>query len=52
MLGEILTLTSRFANTTDPLKFALYGVSYKPFFGLFQLLNVTQYHPELEGIGT
>ncbi|KAG8989502.1 hypothetical protein FRB94_014322 [Tulasnella sp. JGI-2019a] len=50
MLSEILELTNRFADSNDSLKFALYGGSYKPFISLFQLFNVTQYHPELEGI--
>lgn len=52
MLSEIMTVTNRFANTQDPLKFALYGTSYIPFISLFQLLNVTEWHPELQGIGT
>ncbi|KAG8890442.1 hypothetical protein FRB98_008477 [Tulasnella sp. 332] len=50
MLYELLTVMNRFGNPADPLKFGLYGTSYIPFISLFQLLNVTQYHPELEGI--
>lgn len=51
MLNEIMTVTDRFADPSDTLKFALYSASYKPFLSLFHMLNVTQYHPELEGIG-
>lgn len=52
MLSEIMTVMDRFADAQDPLMFAFYGTTYLPFISLFQLLNVTEHHPELQGIGT
>ena len=39
------------ANSTNPLKFMLLGVSYKPFISIFNMTEATLVNPQLAGIG-
>ncbi|KAG8968315.1 hypothetical protein FRB90_010823, partial [Tulasnella sp. 427] len=51
LAAEVLNIINRMANRSDPLKFALYASSFKPFLSFFHLTGVTATHPELAGIG-
>ncbi|KDQ50371.1 hypothetical protein JAAARDRAFT_186303 [Jaapia argillacea MUCL 33604] len=50
VLPSIFTDLQSFANTSNPLKLALNGVSYKPFISLFNITQATVANPEIAGI--
>lgn len=50
ILPSIFTNLGRIANSTDPLKFALNQISYKPFISLFNITDVPTGSPDVFGI--
>ncbi|KAF8185901.1 phosphoglycerate mutase-like protein [Mycena galopus ATCC 62051] len=50
MLPAIFSALTRIANQTDPLKFAINGISYKPFISLFNLTEAAKANPDIAGI--
>ena len=42
---------NRIVNSSDPLKFAYTGASYKPFVSLFNVTGVAQMNNTLAGVG-
>jgi hypothetical protein len=51
MLPSIFSTLTRIANSTDPLKLVINGISYKPFISLFNLTEAAKTNPEIAGIG-
>ncbi|KAF8893679.1 histidine phosphatase superfamily [Gymnopilus junonius] len=50
ILPSILTSLSSISNTSNPLKFVVSAISYKPFISLFNMTSVSEMNPQLFGI--
>lgn len=50
MLPSIMTGIQDIANSSNPVKFVFEGISYKPFISLFNMTDVAETYPQLQGI--
>ncbi|KAF7351890.1 hypothetical protein MVEN_01150700 [Mycena venus] len=51
ILPSIFSALTRIANSTDPLKLAINGISYKSFISLFNLTEAAKANLEIASIG-
>ncbi|KAI5119300.1 hypothetical protein M0805_008215 [Coniferiporia weirii] len=52
ILPSIISSLERIANVADPLRLVVQEISYKPFISLFNITDVTERNPELQGLPT
>lgn len=50
ILPSIISSLNSITNSSDPLKFVVEAVAYKPFLGLFNVTGVVEMNPQLFGI--
>jgi len=50
MIPSVISALNNFANTSYPIRFVSFSISYKPFIPFMTMTNVTNIDSELSGI--